>query len=57
MITLLTGDALDVLRTLPAGERRIIDRIRSAIGLAVVVTAVLGCAVVQLAADELEGGR
>ena len=34
-----------------------IDRVRTAIGFALVILAVLGCAVVQLVADDRESGR
>ena len=37
--------------------KRALARIRTAIGFALVVIAVLGCAVMDLAADDREGGR
>lgn len=37
--------------------KRALDRIRTAICIALVIVAVIGCAVVQLEADDREGGR
>lgn len=37
--------------------RRITDAVRTAIGMALVVVAVIACAVVQLAADDREDER